>query len=95
MAHVGGAFDEYFEHYDAILSPAALGAAPAGLATTGDPVMQTVWTFAGLPALSMPLLQLSGGMPLGVQAVGALHNDGRLLRASRWLVDEFIERSHA
>jgi Asp-tRNA(Asn)/Glu-tRNA(Gln) amidotransferase A subunit family amidase len=95
MAHVGGAFDEYFEHYDAILSPAALGAAPAGLATTGDPIMQTVWTFAGLPALSMPLLQLSGGMPLGVQAVGALHNDGRLLRASRWLVDEFITRSHA
>ncbi len=95
MPHVAAAFGEYFEHYDAILSPAALGAAPAGLASTGDPIMQTVWTFAGLPALSMPLLQLSGGMPLGVQAVGALHNDGRLLRASRWLVDEFVKRSHA
>lgn len=95
IAHVAGAFDTYFEHYDAILAPAALGAAPQGLASTGNPLMQTVWTFAGLPALSMPLLNLSHGLPLGVQAVGALHNDGRLLRAARWLVDEFVKRSQA
>jgi Asp-tRNA(Asn)/Glu-tRNA(Gln) amidotransferase A subunit family amidase len=57
--------------------------------------MQTVWTFAGLPSLSLPLLNLSGGLPLGVQAVGALHNDGRLLRACRWLVNEFVERSRS
>lgn len=95
IPHVASAFDDYFEHYDAILSPAALGPAPLGLASTGDPIMQTVWTFAGLPALSMPLLTLSGGLPMGVQAAGALHNDGRFLRACRWLVQEFIQRSQA
>ena len=95
IAHVAGAFDEYFDRYDAILTPAALGAAPKGLASTGDPLMQTVWTFAGLPALAMPLLNLSNGLPLGVQAVGALHNDGRLLRSARWLVHEFVKRSRA
>jgi Asp-tRNA(Asn)/Glu-tRNA(Gln) amidotransferase A subunit family amidase len=95
IPHVACAFDEYFEHYDAILAPAALGAAPRGLASTGNPVMQTVWTFGGLPSLSLPLLHLSGGLPLGVQAVGRLHNDGRLLRACRWLVGEFIERSRS
>ena len=92
MPHVACAFDEYFERYDAILCPAALGGAPKGLACAGDPIMQTVWNFAGLPALSMPLLALSGGLPLGVQAVGAMHNDGRLLRAVRWLVNEFVNR---
>jgi Asp-tRNA(Asn)/Glu-tRNA(Gln) amidotransferase A subunit family amidase len=92
MPHVACAFDEYFEHYDAILSPAALGAAPAGLASTGDSVMQKVWSFAGLPTLSMPLLHLSGGLPLGIQAAGPLHNDGRFLRAVRWLVNEFVKR---
>ncbi len=95
IPHVACAFDEFFERYDAILAPAALGAAPRGLASTGDPIMQTVWSFAGLPALSLPLLQLDGGLPRGVQAVGALHNDGRLLRSLRWLVDEFVKRSHA
>lgn len=95
IPHVAAAFDDYFEHYDAILSPAALGAAPKGLASTGDPLMQTVWTFAGLPALSMPLLTLSGGLPLGVQAIAAGHADARLLRACRWLADEFIRRSQS
>ncbi len=94
IPHVASAFDEYFDHYDAILAPAALGTAPKGLASTGNPLMQTVWTFGGLPSLSMPLLNLSNGLPLGVQAVGALHHDGRLLRACRWLVAEFVKRSH-
>ena len=93
IPHVRHAFDEYFERFDAILCPAALGAAPAGLGATGDPIMQTVWTFAGLPSLNLPLLHLSGGLPLGVQAVGAMGNDGRLLRSCNWLVDEFVRRA--
>ncbi|MDZ7652976.1 MAG: amidase [Burkholderiaceae bacterium] len=95
IPHVASAFDEYFEHYDAILLPAALGGAPRGLASTGNPIMQTVWSFAGLPTVSMPLLNLSNGLPLGVQAAGALHNDGRLLRAIRWLVNEFVTRGYS
>ncbi|MGE5160444.1 MAG: amidase [Betaproteobacteria bacterium] len=95
LPHAGCAFDEYFERYDAILSPAALGGAPAGLGSGGSAIMQNVWTFAGLPAVSMPLLHLSGGLPLGVQAAGPLRNDGRFLRAIRWLVNEFVNRGRS
>lgn len=95
MFHVMNAFDEYFATYDAILCPAALGTAPQGLASTGNPIMQTVWSFAGLPSLNLPLLTLSNGLPLGVQAVGSYQNDARLLRSSRWLVSEFIQRNVA
>lgn len=93
MGHVTHAFDEYFATYDAILCPAALGAAPHGLSSTGNPIMQTVWSFAGLPSLNLPMLHLSNGLPLGVQAVGAYGNDARLLRAARWLVAEFVRRN--
>jgi Asp-tRNA(Asn)/Glu-tRNA(Gln) amidotransferase A subunit family amidase len=93
MPHVACAFDEFFDRYDAILTPAALGAAPAGLAYTGNPIMQTVWTFAGLPSLSLPLLQLSGNMPFGIQAVGPRLHDARLMRSANWLVQEFVQRS--
>jgi Asp-tRNA(Asn)/Glu-tRNA(Gln) amidotransferase A subunit family amidase len=92
IVHVAGAFDEFFERYDALLMPAAPGAAPALSAAPIDNSMQAVWSFAGLPSVSMPLLTLGGGMPFGIQAVGALHNDGRLLRAVRWLVNEFVKR---
>jgi len=95
MFHVMNAFDEYFATFDAILCPAALGTAPHSLASTGNPIMQTVWSFAGLPSVNLPLLTLSNGLPLGVQAVGSYQNDARLLRSSRWLVSEFIKRNMA
>uniref|UniRef100_UPI002FE1C29B amidase family protein n=1 Tax=Tepidimonas sp. TaxID=2002775 RepID=UPI002FE1C29B len=93
MAHVAAAFDEYFDRYDAILTPAALGAAPRGLDSTGDPIMQTVWTFAGLPMVTLPLLQLQDNLPLGIQAIGAARQDARLLRSARVLVNTFVERA--
>lgn len=78
-------FDAYFDHFDAIVTPATLGPAPQGLGSTGDPAMCTIWTFAGLPSIAMPLLQTEDGLPIGVQLVGAAHNDARLLRTARWL----------
>lgn len=86
MSAAVDAFDEYFEHFDAILTPAALGPAPAGLESTGSPVMSTIWTFTGLPCVSLPLLQTEDGKPIGVQLVGKRNDDGRLLRTARWLV---------
>ena len=77
---------ELFEQrYDAILTPAATGAAPKGLSSTGDPVFCTLWTLCGMPAISLPLLQTANGLPLGVQLVGPRAGDVRLLRTARWL----------
>jgi Asp-tRNA(Asn)/Glu-tRNA(Gln) amidotransferase A subunit family amidase len=78
-------FEEIFERCDAILTPAAPGTAPRGLESTGDPSCCTLWTLAGMPALAMPLMQGSDGMPLGVQLVGPRDSDARLLRTARWL----------
>jgi Asp-tRNA(Asn)/Glu-tRNA(Gln) amidotransferase A subunit family amidase len=85
-------FLELFEQrYDAILTPAALGTAPKGLESTGDPVFCALWTLCGMPAVSLPLLQGSNGLPLGVQLVGPREGDARLLRTARWLVRRVTE----
>jgi len=79
-------FVELFEQrYDAILTPAAPGAAPKDLASTGDPAFCTLWTLCGMPAVSLPLLQSANGLPLGIQLVGPRDGDARLLRTARWL----------
>jgi Asp-tRNA(Asn)/Glu-tRNA(Gln) amidotransferase A subunit family amidase len=79
-------FVELFEqHYDAIITPAATGAAPKGLASTGDPSFCTLWTLCGMPAVSLPLLQSATGLPIGVQLVGPRLGDARLLRTARWI----------
>ena len=81
-----------FERYDAIVTPAATGEAPLGLATTGDPTFCTLWTFCGTPALSLPLLVGAHGLPIGVQLVGPCGDDARLLRTGAWLVDHLSAR---
>ena len=87
VAPMTAGLTELFEQrYDAILTPAAFGTAPAGLENTGDPALCAMWTLCGTPALSVPLMQGANGLPLGVQLVGPRHGDGRLLRTARWLV---------
>jgi Asp-tRNA(Asn)/Glu-tRNA(Gln) amidotransferase A subunit family amidase len=78
---------EIFDECDAIVTPAAPGIAPKGLSATGDPAFCTLWTLTGLPALSLPLLAGAGGLPLGVQLVGAPGRDGRLLRTAGALIE--------
>jgi Asp-tRNA(Asn)/Glu-tRNA(Gln) amidotransferase A subunit family amidase len=82
---IRAAIDTLYDRFDAILTPAALGTAPLGLDATGDPVMCTLWTFTGQPAISLPLLHGANGLPIGVQLVGRRDDDARLLRTARWL----------
>ena len=78
-------FDELFARFDAVLTPAAPGAAPK-LASTGDPSFCTLWSLCGMPACSLPLMTGDDGLPLGLQLVGPRGDDARLLRTARWLV---------
>jgi len=71
-------------NYDAILTPAAPGPAPHGLSATGNPMFNALWTYLGMPCISLPLLE-AGGLPLGVQLVAARGNDAGLLRVAKWL----------
>jgi Asp-tRNA(Asn)/Glu-tRNA(Gln) amidotransferase A subunit family amidase len=77
--------DSVFEEYDAILTPAALGPAPA-IESTGSPIFCSTWSLLGTPAISLPLLASENGLPIGVQLVGRRGNDARLLRTARSLV---------
>ncbi|MDH5750690.1 MAG: amidase, partial [Rhodospirillales bacterium] len=79
---------EIFDEYDAIIAPASTGQAPVGLGATGNPIFSTPWTFCGVPAISLPLMTGSDGMPIGAQLVGPRGDDARLLRTARWLSEQ-------
>ena len=79
--------EEIFEHADAILTVAAPGPAPEGLDTTGNAIFNGLWTYLGMPAVTIPVLQAESGLPMGVQLVARREGDARLLRTARWLYD--------
>ncbi len=67
------------EKIDLWLTPAAPGPAPAGLDSTGDPVMNLPWTQVGFPAVTLPSGRADNGLPLGLQLVGRWGADEQLL----------------
>lgn len=89
------ALEPLFEDYDALLTPAVAGEAPIGLESTGSPAFCTLWTFCGMPAVTLPILNGPAGMPLGVQLVGRRGDDGKLLRTARWLMDKVAAEAAA
>jgi Asp-tRNA(Asn)/Glu-tRNA(Gln) amidotransferase A subunit family amidase len=80
------AFDGIFSHCNAIITPSTRGVAPIGLGSTGDPAFCSLWTLTGFPSINLPLLEGEDAMPLGVQVVGPMNDDARLLRSASWLV---------
>ncbi len=78
-------FADFFVEFDAIVAPAAAGEAPKFGGGTGDPIFCTLWTLAGLPCVTLPLLVGETGLPIGVQLIGPVERDDRLLRTARWL----------
>ena len=72
---------EMYKATPVILSPAATGPAPLGLASTGDPRMNAPWTAMGTPAISIPI-PVASGLPLGLQLTADHGQDARVLRTA-------------
>lgn len=79
--------EEIFAGADLLLAPSALGIAPEGLDSTGDPVFCRPWTALGTPSVGFPAGE-EGGLPLGLQLNGRRGSDRQTLaRAARLMND--------
>ena len=83
------AFDEAFEKYDMILSPAAPTMAPKLGESLADPIkmyLGDIYTIAvnlaGLPAISLPCGYCRAGLPVGMQLIGDCFQEKKLIRAA-------------
>jgi amidase len=74
-----------FGDHDVLLAPSARGEAPAGLASTGDPVMNRAWTLLGVPCINVRAGTGPKGLPVGLQVVGPYGGDARALSAAAWI----------
>jgi Asp-tRNA(Asn)/Glu-tRNA(Gln) amidotransferase A subunit family amidase len=78
-------YKEVFEDYHGVITPSASGVADKGLKSTGSADFQKIWTYMGLPTISLPLLTGESDLPLGVQLVGNKLDDLNFLSTANWL----------
>lgn len=62
-----------------VVTPAALGPAPRGLGSTGDPCCNAPWTALGVPAVTLPAHGGPKDLPLGLQLCAGRDADDALL----------------
>ena len=83
---------------DALITLSCTGPAPTMASATGDvdsgiphatglPVFNGFTSATGAPSITLPKLAL-GGMPVGIQLIGAWHGDWQLASMAQWLMDE-------
>ena len=80
------------EAVDVLLTPSAPGEAPEGIGRTGDSIFNNLWTTTHVPAVTLPAGLGPKGLPLGVQLVGRLHQDHRLLETAKAVQSQVLDR---
>jgi Asp-tRNA(Asn)/Glu-tRNA(Gln) amidotransferase A subunit family amidase len=74
-----------FDDVDVLLTLSAPGAPPKGLASTGDPRFNRLWTLMGVPCVNIPAHLADGGLPVGVQVIARFGDDAGALAAARFV----------
>jgi amidase len=80
----GAMVEMMFADYDGVLVPSAPGEAPEGLGATGDPLFSRMWNLLQLPCVALPFGIGPRGLPVGIQLIGRLHEDAKLLAVAQW-----------
>jgi amidase len=79
------AIEPLFASADVLIAPAAPGAAPRGLASTGDPLFNRPWQLLGCPCVALPGGVDGAGLPLGLQLIGRPNDDELVFAAAAWV----------
>jgi Asp-tRNA(Asn)/Glu-tRNA(Gln) amidotransferase A subunit family amidase len=80
------AFDTLAGDVDGVITLSAPGAAPLGLAATGDTRFNAAASALRVPALSLPVFE-ADGLPLGLQLMGFAQRERALSGVAQWLLD--------
>lgn len=76
---------ERFNDYDFVLTPAAPGEAPEGIARTGNSIFNRIWTLFGVPCVTVPAYTGPRALPIGVQIVGPYGADTQTFYWADWV----------
>jgi Asp-tRNA(Asn)/Glu-tRNA(Gln) amidotransferase A subunit family amidase len=78
---------QWLHSHDGFITLAASGPANVGLRHTGSRTFQIYASWLGLPAFTLPLMEVNG-LPVGIQLLGFHGADAALCATANWMVRE-------
>jgi amidase len=81
--------------FDALLTASAPGEAPAGLDDTGEAMFNRWGSGLLVPCINLPCFTGPRGLPVGIQLMGAIGDDARLLGAAKWIASRVGDAANA
>jgi Asp-tRNA(Asn)/Glu-tRNA(Gln) amidotransferase A subunit family amidase len=94
IAHCRTLFAVAIANSDVFLTASAPGEAPAGLENTGEAMFNRLCSGLRVPCVNLPGFSGPQGLPVGVQLIGAIDEDLRLLRAAKWIEGRIGDNAH-
>ena len=71
--------------FDLLLTASAPGEAPRGRDNTGEAMFNRLCSGLHVPCLNLPGYTGPNGLPVGIQVIGAIGDDARLLSVAKWI----------
>ena len=87
IAHCRVLFATTIATCDVLLTASAPGEAPAGLENTGEAMFNRLCSGLRVPCVNLPGFAGPNGLPVGVQLIGAIDEDLRMLSAAKWIAE--------
>ena len=73
------AMAEVFKGCDAIITPSTSGEAIADVVSVSNSAFNRIWTLLHVPCVTIPAFEGPNGMPVGLQVVGPIGDDDRII----------------
>jgi len=86
MQYLRRRFSDDLGDFDVLITPAATGEAPEGLADIGDSSFNYIWTALHVPCVTIPVGVGSKHLPLGLQIIARGGRDLDLLDFAIWIL---------
>jgi Asp-tRNA(Asn)/Glu-tRNA(Gln) amidotransferase A subunit family amidase len=84
------AMAEVFKGCDAIITPSTSGEAIADVVSVSNSAFNRIWTLLHVPCVTIPAFEGPNGMPVGLQVVGPVGDDDRIIALSQGIADTLM-----
>jgi Asp-tRNA(Asn)/Glu-tRNA(Gln) amidotransferase A subunit family amidase len=86
QAEIRNSANHFLQQFDVLITPAVAGEPPC-IGAQEKPDTCLIWTFLGMPVITLPLFKGPLDLPFGLQIIGCRYSDYKLLDVAKYIRD--------